>query len=276
MMDENEHKDNEKVLYKTCGKLHLTHNQFEEVDCLVTESHVIIDNNEQIKIPVVRIENFYIRISSSATYTTRAREPFTSTATLIYLDDLQKKHKLSLEMQVADMDRFKLEIDKHLAEKQPKPELKTEGRVRLLGWLQLAVSGVIFFLFLRSAIQGQLNILAIVLFSFAIGLNFFAGYFSIKRKVLGYWLSIINQSLQTLSFAMGSYLYNYSGIGGVYFHLSETNGEIKWGIEASYNPGFGIGWGLHFQTSYFAIDILAIFFIGVLLSASEFIKRENN
>jgi len=137
------------------------------------------------------------------------------------------KQKLSLEMQVADMDRFKLEIDNHLAEKQLRPELKAEGRVRLLGWLQLAVSGVLFFLFLMSDIQGQLNILTILLFAFAIGLNFFAGYFSIKRKVLGYWLSIINQSLQTLSFTMGSYLYNYSGIGGVYFYLSETNREIR-------------------------------------------------
>jgi hypothetical protein len=276
MMDENEHKDNEKVLYKTSGKLHLTHNQFEEVDCLITESHVIIDNNEEIKIPVVRIEDFYIRISSSAIYVTRAREPFTSTATLIYIDDLQKKHKLSLEMQVADMDRFKLEIDKHLAEKQPKPELKTEGRVRLLGWLQLAVSGVIFILFLRPAIQGQLNVLAIILFAFAIGLNFFAGYFSIKRKVLGYWLSIINQSLQTLSFAIGSYLYNYSGIGGVYFYHSMSGEASESGFTASINPGFAIGWGVHVQTSYLAIDILAIFFIGVLLSALEFVKRENS
>jgi hypothetical protein len=75
MMDENEHKDKEKVLYKTSGKLHLTHNKSEEVDCLVTESHVIIDNDEQIMIPVARIEDFYTRISSSPIYATRAREP---------------------------------------------------------------------------------------------------------------------------------------------------------------------------------------------------------
>ena len=119
---------------------------------------------------------------------------------------------------------------------------------------------------MRSAIQGQLNILTILLCAFAIGLNFFAGYFSIKRKTIGYWLSIINQSLQTLSFATGSYLYNYSGIGGVYFYLSE-NGESTAGFTASFSPGFAIGWGLHVQTSYSAIDILAIFFILVLLSA---------
>jgi hypothetical protein len=112
----------------------------------------------------------------------------------------------------------------------PKPQSKTEGRVRLLGWLQLAASGIIFFLLLKSAIQGQLNILTILLCAFAISLNFFAGYLSIKRKALGYWLSIVNQSLQILSFAVGSTLYRYSGIGGVYLTFLKDDEGVEFGF----------------------------------------------
>jgi predicted RNA-binding Zn-ribbon protein involved in translation (DUF1610 family) len=158
---------------------------------------------------------------------------------------------------------------------KPQFQLKTEGRVRLLGGLQLAASGVIFFLLLIAAIQGQLNILTIILGAFAIGLNFFAGYLSIKMKALGYWLSIVNQSLQTVSFATGSIFYRYSGIGGVYVFL-KTGETAEFGFNASYEPGFNIIWGVNVQETYLAIDILAVFFIGVLLSALDFVKRETS
>ncbi len=158
----------------------------------------------------------------------------------------------------------------------PKPQSKTEGRVRLLGWLQLAASGIIFFLLLKSAIQGQLNILTILLCAFAISLNFFAGYLSIKRKALGYWLSIVNQSLQTLSFAVGSTLYRYSGIGGVYITFLKDDEGVEFGFNASIEPGFDIIWGASTQETYLGIDILAVFFIGVLLSALDFVKREKS
>ena len=159
---------------------------------------------------------------------------------------------------------------------KPQFQLKAEGRVRLLGWLQLAASGVIFYLLLIAAIQGQLNILAVILCAFAIGLNFFAGYLSIKRKTLGYWLSIVNQSLQTVSFAFGSSLYRYSGIGGVYLTLfKDGEAGAKYAFNVSIEPGFAIFWEANLQEEYFAIDILAVFFIGVLLSALDYVKREN-
>jgi len=60
---ENEHKDNEKVLYKTGGKLYLAHAKSEEADCFVIESHVIIDGVKQVKIPAARIDDFCKRIS---------------------------------------------------------------------------------------------------------------------------------------------------------------------------------------------------------------------
>ncbi len=154
-------------------------------------------------------------------------------------------------------------------------EPKIEGRVRLLGWLQLIASGILFIQLFSLAIQGQLNIYTFLFSVFAIGLNFFAGYLSIKKKVLGYWLSIVIQSLQTISFTVTSYIYRYSGIGGVYVLLLTANGEMRLGLNASIKPGFNIVWGVNLQRDYFALDILAVFFIGVLLSALDFVKRES-
>jgi len=99
-MEENEYKDNEKVLYKTRGKL--LGKKPEEADCFVTQSHVVIEAEEPIKIPVSHIQNFEF---SYGTYPS-------GTATLTFLDDLNKKHKLSLEMDaVAD---FKGALAKHV------------------------------------------------------------------------------------------------------------------------------------------------------------------
>jgi hypothetical protein len=168
------------------------------------------------------------------------------------------------------------ELERRKSAEKKKPRFKAERRVRLLGWLQLTASGIILLIILMSAIQGQSNIYLFLLGAIAFGLNFFAGYLSIKKKVLGYWLSVVNQSLQTLSFAIGSYVYNYSGIGGIYAYFSHTDGKLGTGINASIQPGFSIFWGIRVQNEYFAVDILAIFFIGVLLSAIGFVKRENS
>lgn len=58
-MEETEYKDNEKVLYKTKGKLQLPDNKSEDVDCFVTEGHVVIDAEEPIKIPITHVKVLY-------------------------------------------------------------------------------------------------------------------------------------------------------------------------------------------------------------------------
>ena len=168
------------------------------------------------------------------------------------------------------------ELERRKGAEKKTPKFKAERRVRLLGWLQLTASGIILFIILMSAIQGQSNIYLFLFGAPAFGLNFFAGYLSIKKKILGYWLSIVNQSIQILSFAVGSYVYNYSGIGGIYAYFSITGGKVQIGLSASIEPGFSILWGINVQNEYFAVDILAIFFIGVLLSAVGFVKREKS
>ncbi|GAG95007.1 unnamed protein product, partial [marine sediment metagenome] len=86
---EDEYRDNEKVLYKT--RCRLLGKKPEEADCFVTEGHVVIETNEPVKIPLSRVQKCDI----AAQYPSRFFP--TGTATLTFLDDLNKKHKLTLE-----------------------------------------------------------------------------------------------------------------------------------------------------------------------------------
>jgi len=124
-MEENEYKDNEKVLYRTRCKLSLPRKKPEEVDCLVTEGHVVIEAEEPIKIPVSHIKDCSIAIASlPAPYSTLPQEPFPGTATLRYSDDLNKKHSLTLEMATGELSYFKQAIDKQKVEEiSPKSRL---------------------------------------------------------------------------------------------------------------------------------------------------------
>ena len=114
-MEENEHIDNEKVLHKTKAKLKLSHGKPEEVDCLVTESQVVIEAEKPIKIPVSRIRECCTSFSTyKYLWTARVREPLSGTAVLIFLDDTNKKHSLSLEMAVLDLRPLKEAIDEQI------------------------------------------------------------------------------------------------------------------------------------------------------------------
>ncbi len=100
---EGEYQGNEKVLFKTRGKLTLPSKKPEEADCFVTEGYVVIQAEDPIKIPLSCIQNFEFRYG----------EVYPSgTAILTFLDDLNKKHKLSLEVD-AVID-FKVALAKHV------------------------------------------------------------------------------------------------------------------------------------------------------------------
>jgi len=117
-MEETEYKNNEKVLFKTKGKLSLPNEKSEEADCLVTEGHVVIEAKEPVNIPVTCIKRCDISHALppiSYSYPPRVQEPLSGTATLTFLNDLNKKHKLSLEMAVGDLYSFKQAIDNQMA-----------------------------------------------------------------------------------------------------------------------------------------------------------------
>ncbi len=174
----------------------------------------------------------------------------------------------------AEMERRKDEIDTYTKQREQTHEAKTAKRVVLLGWFQLAAFAflVINFLINLVAAPGEiLTVLAVSAWVIAIALNGFAGFLSIQKKVLGYYLSLVNQLLQVISVAGGTFFYNYSGIGGIYIYYRDGTG----GFEALFNPGFRVVWGLAVDASLVAIDLLAIFFIVVLLSAIEFARRKH-
>lgn len=111
-MAENEYRDGEKVLYQTRGKLSLPHKEPEEVDCFVTEGHVVIEAEEPIKIPVslIRVCDRSIPEYHLA-YSGERTEPLYDTVTLVFLDELDKKRKLLLTMRPGYGLYFKREID---------------------------------------------------------------------------------------------------------------------------------------------------------------------
>ncbi len=179
----------------------------------------------------------------------------------------------------AEMERRKDEIDAYTKKREQTHEAETAKRVVLLGWFQLAAFAflVIYFLINLVTAPGEiLTVLAVSAWVIAIALNGFAGFLSIQKKVLGYYLSLVNQLLQVISVAGGTFFYNYSGIGGIYIYYREGGvGFEGVGFEALFNPGFRIVWGLAVDASLVAIDLLAIFFIVVLLSAIEFARRKH-
>ena len=105
---EDKYRDNEKVLYKTRGWLTLPYKEPEKVDCFVTERHVVIEAKELIKIPVSQVQDCVLEEPSAFYFTS------TGTATLTFLDDLNKKHKLSLEIAAVDLGYFKQALAEHV------------------------------------------------------------------------------------------------------------------------------------------------------------------
>ncbi len=104
-MEEIEYKDNEKVIFKAKGKLSLPHKKLEDVECFVTEGHVVIEAEEPIKIPASRIKDCQITVDS---LDLSSPGSFSGTARLWFLDDENKKHELSLEMAASEVGYFKL------------------------------------------------------------------------------------------------------------------------------------------------------------------------
>lgn len=112
MMEETEYKDDAKVLYKTRCKVSLPDKQPEEADCLVTETHLVIEVEEPIQIHGLRIKDCDKLISFPGEYPPHDQKSPSGTATLVYFDDQNKKCKLSLEMVVEDCESFKQAIEK--------------------------------------------------------------------------------------------------------------------------------------------------------------------
>ncbi|MRX28421.1 hypothetical protein [Kangiella sp. HZ709] len=162
-----------------------------------------------------------------------------------------------------ELDSRKGEIQQLQAETQATEFKIAEKRVKLIGYLQIIASIVLVGYIFTGYLSGAVSI---IIAFFFITLNACAGYFAIKEKVSMYWLTVVNQTLQLVSFAIGKMYMGYSGIGGVYLTLSWGK-DFYFGINANINPGF------YFQKftenlpiTEISIDILAIIYIVAVLT----------
>ena len=87
-----EYRDTEKVLYKTKAKISVPNKESEEVECFITESNLVIEAEQPMKIPLNQIKMRLIKESN--------------TMTLVYVDHLDKYRELSLEIPLGDATPF--------------------------------------------------------------------------------------------------------------------------------------------------------------------------
>jgi hypothetical protein len=93
---EDEYRDNEKVRYKTKVKLSSSSRVSQEDNCFVTENHVLIEDDEPIRIPLSQIKDCRVSIDIGYMVSDPLKEePWTGKMELAYLDDLKKKRRMS-------------------------------------------------------------------------------------------------------------------------------------------------------------------------------------
>lgn len=140
-MEETEYKDNEKVLYKTRFNLNLPPKSPEEIDCLITQEHVIIETEEPIKIPVSQI-SCDIPSYPSPQYTARSQETYSDDATIEFTDEQGKEGKISLKGAFGSLHSFKKIIDmvnelswllEDLKKLQWQAEIVDDNTVKIMG-----------------------------------------------------------------------------------------------------------------------------------------------
>tara|TARA_B100001063_G_scaffold244511_1_gene277447 strand:- start:808 stop:1377 length:570 start_codon:yes stop_codon:yes gene_type:complete len=161
------------------------------------------------------------------------------------------KDKISPESSNYDSFLTELEIRKDeiaivMANSQTEAFSLAENRVKIIGYFQLTAAVFIILYYLSSIADGSVSILSTVITLPLIVLNILAGYTALKENHKYYWLSILNQSLQIPSIAIGSISTTYSGLGGAYVYLS-------WGLS------FHLGQQHHFCLASLLINLLQVY-----------------
>ena len=121
-MEREDYWNNELVLYKTSGKVKLPHKETEDINCLVTEGHVVIETDEVIKIPLSHIKKCRATrdLLSNYSYSEHisTRELWAGTAELAYVDDQNVKHELSFQLDKGEQFSFHAKVQRAI--KRPK------------------------------------------------------------------------------------------------------------------------------------------------------------
>ncbi|MHC4537746.1 MAG: hypothetical protein ACYS6K_27765 [Planctomycetota bacterium] len=81
-----------------------------------------------------------------------------------------------------------------------------------------------------------------------------AGYFLLKAKRVGIYLSIFNQFLQLFHIQIPGFVYQYYLLYGVYLFM----GDMKLGIDTDFGVNLDIKIGAKIGTTYFAINLFSV------------------
>lgn len=228
-MQENEYRENEKVLYKTRVKLSLQHKEPEEVECFVTEGHVVIEAKEPIKVPLSRIKDCQVSTEWSPVLPTRAQQPLTGTMTLTFLDDLEKKRKISFEAVAGDLYSLKGTVNAQIAKQVELPFEFASFWRRLAAYV---VDGI-----LVSIISGIISGIG--------GIGDMPKWWGIAWGIVGFLV------------AMFYYVGPYSRSG-------QTVGKSLLGIKVAAIDGVPLNWRKGFLRYFGYIPSAIVFFMGFL------------
>ncbi|MEP2653034.1 MAG: hypothetical protein ABJH06_13690 [Paraglaciecola sp.] len=170
---------------------------------------------------------------------------------------------------LSELENRKDEIAEAVEKTEKKAFSLAENRVKIVGYFQIAAAVAILFYYVSSIFDGSASLLSTIVALPVIALNAIAGITAINENYKYYWLSILNQSLQIPSIALGSISASYSGLGGAYVYIS-WNTEFLFGATASFSPGFSFNqYTGSIPTQSISIDIVAIIFISALITVSE-------
>lgn len=165
---------------------------------------------------------------------------------------------------VAELDKRKPELEAKEMRDLEQFTFSTESRLKVLSWLQIATAVGFGFAFVNVLLD-SLEVVDLVVYGIIAIFNGLAGYRLLKRHKLGYELSYINQILQVLTVNTGFLFYSYTGLGsfligiedGIFFRFNLLSTDFR--LITGENLGqLGLG-----------LDVLALFFLGVLHSCKE-------
>jgi len=159
--------------------------------------------------------------------------------------------------------------ENEIEEDTRKAEESTFNKLKALGYLQLAAA-IVLTLIIAFELVENFDVVKLLIGICVVCLNALAGIFSVQERMIGYHLSLLNQGLQSIVIISSNFAYNYSGIGGIYITLREGVN-----VSATFNPGFNI-WFADIDPPYgFGIDLLAVFFILILLTGIEINEQDH-
>ncbi|WP_046006309.1 hypothetical protein [Pseudoalteromonas rubra] len=140
-----------------------------------------------------------------------------------------------------------------------------EMRVKFIGYMQLLAALVMTVgLFVGPFVSWwSLISLPFIVLSAA------AGYTAISEQVRWYWLSILNQGLQLVSFSFGVLNYKYTGLGAIQIGFTWlTESKLSFGILFSSTVRV-TGHADALSENAVHIDVLALVFIVALLTVKK-------